>query len=119
LISCLLLTVCSWTHSQDTSRITITSNQLRTTNLIFAEHKEYSKLIPLLQLEKANLIAINDSWNRTDSLKNIKINMQNQIISQQTEQLNSLQKSFKTKSLIGGSVVGISLIVTILCLILN
>ena len=73
---------CSSIHSQDTSKITITSDQLRTTNLIFAEHKEYSKLVPLLKLENSNLQSINQTWIRTDSIKTSQLNYKNQIISE-------------------------------------
>lgn len=115
----LLLIVCCSIRSQDTSRITITSDQLRTTNLIFAEHKKYSKLVPLLQIEITNLKTVNTILEKTDSIKSIQIYQQSQIITQKTNEINQLKQQFKTKSTVGMSVVGISLIVTVLCLLLN
>lgn len=97
----------------------VTSEQLRTANLIFAEHKEYSRIIPLLQLENTNLIAINESWERTDSLKTVQLYRQNQMLMQQTKNIEQLEKSLKTSLTVGGTAVGVSIIVTVLCLILN
>ena len=116
---CLLTTVCFSAHSQDTSRITITSDQLRTTNLIFAEHKEYSKLIPLLQQENTNLQAINETWVRTDSLKTVQLYNQKQMIMQQAQDIERLNKSLKTSLTVGSTAVGVSIVVTVLCLLLK
>ena len=128
---CLLLTVCFSANSQPISRniipsdstqitrITITSDQLRTANLIFAEHKELSTLVPLLQQENTNLRIVNKSWERTDSIRRYQIQRQNQIISQQELDLNKMEKSLNRTLIIGGSVTGAAIIVTLLCLCLN
>lgn len=102
-------------YSQDTSRITITSDQLRTTNLIFAEHKEYSRLVPLIRQENANLQIINKTWERTDSIKTSQINQQYKMIEKQNENIDKLKKSIKVRN----TVTGISLITALLCLLLN
>lgn len=116
------------THSQDTSRITtisdstaisITSDQLRTANLIFAEHKELSQIVPLLQQENSNLQTINKTWERTDSLKTVQLSTQNQIISQQTQDIERLNKSLRISTSVGGTAVGLSIVVTVLCLLLK
>ena len=112
---CLLTIACSSIHSQDTSKITITSDQLRTANLIFAEHKEYSKLVPLLKLENSNLQSINQTWIRTDSIKTSQLNYKNQIISEQCYKIDKMQNTIK----IGTTVTGVSIITAILCLILK
>ena len=109
------MTVSSSTYSQDTSKIIITSEQLKTANLIFAEHKKYSELVPLLQLENSNLEIINKSWANTDSIKTLKINEQNKIIQNQYDNIDRLNKSIKVKNTITIS----SVVVTILCLLLN
>ena len=106
-------------HSQDTSKILITSDQLRTANLIFAEHKEYSKLVPLLRQENSNLQIINDTWIKTDSIKTIQIYKQNQIISQQSASIEKLEKNIKIYTQDGGTIVGTSIIVTVICLLLK
>lgn len=102
-------------YSQDTSRITITSDQLRTANLIFAEHKEYSQLVPLIQQENANLQIINKTWERTDSIKTYQINQQYKMIEKQNENIDKLKKSIKVRN----TVTGVSLITALLCLLLN
>ena len=102
-------------YSQDTSRITITSDQLRTANLIFAEHKEFSRLVPLIQQENTNLQIINKTWERTDSIKTYQINQQYKMIEKQNENIDKLKKSIKVRN----TVTGISLITALLCLLLN
>jgi hypothetical protein len=102
-------------YSQDTSKITITSDQLRTANLIFAEHKEYSRLVPLIQQENTNLQIINKTWERTDSIKTSQINQQYKMIERQNENIDKLKKSIKVRN----TVTGVSLITALLCLLLN
>lgn len=102
-------------YSQDTSRITITSDQLRTANLIFAEHQEYSQLVPLIQQENTNLQIINKTWERTDSIKTSQINQQYKMIERQNENIDKLKKSIKVRN----TVTGVSLITALLCLLLN
>lgn len=101
------------------TRITITSDQLRTANLIFAEHKELSTLVPLLQQENTNLRIVNQTWERTDSIRRYQIQRQSQIISQQELDLNKMEKSLNRTLLISGSVTGAAIIVTIMCLCLK
>lgn len=109
------MTLCSSTYSQDTSRIIITSDQLRTANLIFAEHKEYSQLVPLIRQENTNLQLINKTWERTDSIKTYQINQQSKMIERQNENIDKLKKSIKVRN----TVTGVSLITALLCLLLN
>ena len=116
---CLLLTVFCSVHSQDTLKITITSNQLRTANLIFAEHKEFSKIIPLLKEENLNLKIINDYWYKTDSIKSLQLYQNQQTIDTQVKEIEYIQKAYKDKMYILYGITGTSIIVTILCLILN
>lgn len=109
------MTLCSSMYSQDTSRITVTSDQLRTANLIFAEHKEFSRLVPLIQQENTNLQIINKTWERTDSIKTSQINQQYKMIERQNENIDKLKKSIKMRN----TVTGVSLITALLCLLLN
>ena len=101
------------------THITITSDQLRTANLIFAEHKELSTLVPLLQQENANLRIVNKSWERTDSLRRSQLYQKNQIIAQQSVELDKMEKSMNTTLITTGSITGAAIIVTILCLCLK
>ena len=112
---CLLMIACSSIHSQDTSKITITSDQLRTANLIFAEHKELSKMVPLLRKENHNLQLINNTWSRTDSIKSMQITQQRLQISEQCKDLSKTKKAMK----ISCSVAIVATIVTVLCLTLK
>lgn len=112
------MTVCFSIHSQDTLKIIITSDQLRTTNLIFAEHKEYSQLIPLLRQENTNLQQINETWIRTDSLKTEQLNKQMKMIQKQTEDLEKLKKRLSNSIIVSGTAVGV-IIVTVVCLCLK
>ena len=112
---CLLMIVCFSMYSQDTSKIIITSDQLRSANLIFAEHKQYSNLVPLLKLENTNLKEINKTWERTDSIKSLQINYNQKIINEQYENIDKLKKSIKIRN----TVAGTSIIVTVLCLLLK
>lgn len=109
------MTVCCSMHSQDTSKIIITSDQLRSANLIFAEHREYSNLVPLLKLENTNLKEINKTWERTDSIKSLQINHNQKIINEQYESIDRLERSIKTRN----TLVGTSIIVAVLCLLLK
>jgi hypothetical protein len=92
---------------------------LRTANLIFAEHKELTTIVPLLRQENTNLRVINQTWERTDSIRRYQIQRQNQIISQQELDLNRMEKSLNQALIIGGSVTGAVVILTIVCLCLN
>lgn len=123
--------VCFSAYSQDTSRITITSDstctanikisseQLRTANLIFAEHKELSQLVPLLQQENSNLQFVNESWARTDSLKTAQLYKKNQIIDQQAVAMEEMRKTLNNSLKVTGTVTGISIAIAVLCLILK
>ena len=113
------MTVCFTASSQDTSTITITSDQLRTTNLIFAEHKEYSEIIPLLKQENSNLLKINQTWVRTDSLRTVQIRQRDDQILQQEQRMDTLEKSLRVSNTTWGTVTGVFLIVTVMLLCLK
>ena len=66
LFAMILLPICSF--SKTTS--TLTKEQIKTANLIFVEHEELSKKVPLLEQQITNLENINKSWERTDSIRN-------------------------------------------------
>jgi hypothetical protein len=114
---CLLLTVCYSTHSQNTSTITITSDQLRTTNLIFAEHKKYSELVPLLKQENSNLQIVNETWVRTDSIRQVQLRNQQIVIDKQIQDIEKANRKTKISYAVGGTVIGITIVTTVLCLL--
>lgn len=103
------------TTNKDTVKYVITSRQLRTANLIFAEHKELSQMVPLLRKENHNLQLINNTWSRTDSIKSMQITQQRLQISEQCKDLSKTKKAMK----ISCSVAIVATIVTVLCLTLK
>ena len=81
----ILLPICSF--SQTTSTITITPEQLKTTNLIFLEHKKYSEEVPLLEKKIDTLEKINKSWIHTDSIRRANELQYNSIIRKDSVQI--------------------------------
>ncbi len=77
--------------------MTITSNQLRITNLIFAEHKQFTKVVPLLNQQISNLELINKSWERTDSIHKVRTVQLEKTITDAEKSIYDLQKSLKKK----------------------
>ena len=75
--------------------------------------------MPLLQQENANLTQINETWVRTDSIKTVQLYKQNQMISQQAQDIEKLNKNLRISTAVGGTAVGVTIVVTVLCLLLN
>ena len=111
IVLCLLMIVSLWSHSQDTLKIT--REQLKITNIIFAEHSKFSQEVPLLKQQISNLELINDSWKKTDSLKQNQLQIQSNIINEQTIKIDKLKQS-KRKILQGFGTINIFLIILIL-----
>lgn len=113
----LALIVSISSFSQDTLKIT--SDQLRTINAIFIEHKKFSEEIPLLKQQITNLELINESWKQTDSIRQSQIIYCNQVIEDKNKSIEGLNKSLKRKQNIvkyGGTA---SVLTIILCLLLK
>lgn len=72
-------------------------------------------MIPLLKQENQNLQLINQTWVRTDSLKNIQLYQKDAIISKQQIDVSRLKKT----AMITGTAAGVSIIITVLCLFLK
>lgn len=73
----------------------------------------------MLKSENTQLYEINASWAKTDSLKTIQLSRQNQIMVQQAQDMERLQKNLKVSKTVCGTAVGISIVVTVLCLFLK
>ena len=117
LLLCLVLIVSTSSFSQDTLKIT--SEQLRLTNVIFLEHKKFSKQVPLLQQQITNLERINESWKQTDSIRKSQLLYSNQVIEDKNKSIEDLNKSLKRKQNLikyGGTA---SVLTIILCLLLK
>ena len=95
LLLCLVLIASICAFSQNTSTVTITSEQLKTTNLIFAEHQKLSETVPLLNKRITNLELINKSWEKTDSLRRVQLLYYGNIIEDKNRSIEGLNKSLK------------------------
>lgn len=73
----------------------------------------------MLKLENTQLREVNASWVKTDSLKTVQLYRQNQIMVQQAQDMERLNKNLKISKTIGGTAVGVSIVVTVLCLLLK
>jgi hypothetical protein len=76
-------------------------------------------MVPLLKLENTQLQEVNASWAKTDSLKTVQLSRQDQIMMQQAQDMERLEKSLKVSKTVGGTAVGVSIVVTVLCLLLK
>ena len=117
LLLCLMILLPTYSFSQTTSTITITPEQLKTTNLIFLEHEKYTKEVPLLNKKIETLEEINKSWLHTDSIRRIKEKQYNSIIKKDSIKITQLQSSHKKYKV----VTKISIIVNIIlaCLLVK
>ena len=110
LLLCLMILLPTYSFSQTTSTITITPEQLKTTNLIFLEHEKYTKEVPLLNKKIETLEEINKSWLHTDSIRKINEKQYNAIIKKDSIKITQLQSSHKKYKV----VTKISIIVNII-----
>lgn len=117
LLLCLMILLPTYSFSQTTSTITITPEQLKTTNLIFLEHEKYTKEVPLLNKKIETLEKINKSWLHTDSIRKINEKQYNAIIKKDSIKITQLQSSHKKYKV----VTKISIIVNIIlaCLLVK
>ena len=117
LLLCLMILLPTYSFSQTTSIITITPEQLKTTNLIFLEHEKYTKEVPLLNKKIETLEEINKSWLHTDSIRRINEKQYNTIIKKDSIKITQLQSSHKKYKV----VTKISIIVNIIlaCLLVK
>ena len=106
-------------YSQNTSTITITSEQLKTTNLIFAEHQKLSKTVPLLKSQITNLELINKSWEKNDSVRRVQLLYYGNIIEDKNRSIEGLNKSLKKKQNIIKYGTAGSCVLILLCLLLK
>jgi hypothetical protein len=77
--------------------IKISSEQLRTTNLIFAEHSKLSNENVLLKSQIVNLEKIDSIWVHTDSIRREQISEYATIVEKQQKQIKKVKKWSKIK----------------------
>ena len=104
LLFCLILIVPILSISQTTfDSIKISTEQLRVTNLIFAEHAKLSSQVLLLQNEVRNLEKVDSLWLETDSVRREQINQYATVVKQQENQIKKVKKWSRIKDyIIGG-----------------
>lgn len=109
-------TISSQPTSKDTV-VTITPIQLKTANLIFAEHKLLSEKVPLLESKIANLEEVNVNLNKIDSLRSSQVTMYKDALEVERKNLTSLKKSLKTTKVIASSTTLASIILALVCIL--
>ena len=114
LLLCLMILLPTYSFSQTTSTITITPEQLKTTNLIFLEHEKYTKEVPLLNKKIETLEKINKSWLHTDSIRRINEKQYNTIIKKDSIKITQLQSSHKKYKVVTKISIILNIILTCL-----
>lgn len=117
LLLCLMILLPTYSFSQTTSTITITPEQLKTTNLIFLEHEKYTKEVPLLNKKIETLEKINKSWLHTDSIRRINEKQYNAIIKKDSIKITQLQSSRKKYKVV--TKISIILNIILACLLVK
>ena len=105
--------------SQNTSTVTITNEQLRIANTIFAEHKKFSETIPLLNKEISNLKLINKSWEKTDSLRKLQLTCYGNLLQDKDKSIENMTESIKRKQKVIKYGAAGSCVLIVLCLLLR
>lgn len=110
----MILPICGYSQNM----LQITSEQLKVTNLIFAEHEKFSKTIPLMELKINNLEFINSDLLKKDSINKQQIDIANQVIEEQQKQIHNSDFKIKTRNnIIIWESIGIAILITILCIL--
>ena len=117
LLLCLMILLPTYSFSQTTSTITITPEQLKTTNLIFLAHEKYTKEVPLLNKKIETLEKINESWLHTDSIRRINEKQYNAIIKKDSIRITQLQSSHKKYKVV--TKISIILNIILACLLVK
>lgn len=117
LLLCLMILLPTYSFSQTTSTITITPEQLKTTNLIFLEHEKYTKEVPLLNKKIETLEKINKSWLHADSIRRINEKQYNTIIKKDSIKITQLQSSRKKYKVV--TKISIILNIVLACLLVK
>ena len=112
LLLCLMILLPTYSFSQTTSTITITPEQLKTTNLIFLEHEKYTKEVPLLNKKIETLEKLH-----TDSIRRINEKQYNTIIKKDSIKIAQLQSSHKKYKVV--TKISIILNIILACLLVK
>ena len=97
--------------------VVITPIQLKTANLIFAEHEMLSKKVPQLESKITNLEMINSNWSRVDSLRSSQVTMYKNVLAVKEEDLKQLKHSLKTTKYVAGGSILTTIILALVCVL--
>ena len=97
--------------------VVITPIQLKTANLIFAEHEMLSKKVPLLESKITNLETINSNWSQIDSLRSNQVTMYKEALATRDKDLKRLNKSLKTAKYVASGSILTTIILTLICVL--
>lgn len=95
--------------------VVITPTQLKTANLIFAEHEHLISKVPLLETKISNLETINLNLVKIDSLRYTQISLYEETIIAKNLQIQKMENQAKFKKWLLGSSVLTSIILAITC----
>ena len=97
--------------------VVITPIQLKTANLIFAEHEMLLKKVPLLESKITNLETINSNWSQVDSLRSNQVTMYKEALAVKDKALKRLNKSLKTTKYAAGGSIITTIILALVCVL--
>ena len=109
-------TISSQPISKDTV-VVITPIQLKTANLIFAEHEMLLKKVPLLESKITNLETINSNWSQVDSLRSNQVTMYKEALAVKDKDLKRLNKSLKTTKYVASGSIITTIILALVCVL--
>lgn len=97
--------------------VVITPIQLKTANLIFAEHEMLLKKVPLLESKITNLETINSNWSQVDSLRSNQVTMYKETLAVKDKDLKRLNKSLKTAKYAASGSIITTIILALVCVL--
>lgn len=97
--------------------VVITPIQLKTANLIFAEHEMLLKKVPLLESKITNLETINSNWSQVDSLRSNQVTMYKEALAVKDKDLKRLNKSLKTTKYVASGSFITTIILALVCVL--
>ena len=109
-------TISSQPISKDTV-VVITPIQLKTANLIFAEHEMLLKKVPLLESKITNLETVNSNWSQVDSLRSNQVTMYKEALAVKDKDLKRLNKSLKTTKYVASGSIITTIILALVCVL--
>lgn len=119
---CLMMLSLTISFSQTTltpsdSCVLISSEQLKTANLIFNQHAELEYEIGLLEQKLFNYEQMFDNWNIIDSVRVSQIEVLDMVIEDDRQVNAQLQTALKRQQYVTGGSILVTIILAVLCVI--